>query len=1796
MEPESLRLGDHRLVDIYVAGDQSKSYGSGYAVSDDLVLTAAHVVPDAPSYLIRTLRYKELRGELVWRGHPEELDAALLRVKGAPWRDTLDRDSLRWGRVAGNGVPCWARGFPKAMEDTERRRDTETIRGSIDLTTGSRRGRYYVDVIVPRPAGAPDGRSWWAGLSGAALFGPGRQLLGVIVADVTKTKYRGRLEAVPATSLVENEEFSRLMNVRSEDVEEVRNRGEVAELDDPRFLLPPYAHLPEGAGDAQRLLARYRQVQFLGRAAELRSLRDWCTRPDRFGVAVMTGDQGAGKTRLAAELCEELGGAGWSAGFMDLTAVDTFLEKSGSFELVCPTLLAVDESRSLNDRVMALIDQICRRRRGARLRLLLLDRAPDEAGTGSPLPDQVSWWETLNRRTEGMVARSTQATIKLGAGLLTVPEQQQHMRKARSAFGGGASLARPPDLTDPSPLRLHLAVLNALRGADRQPGDSPEKLLLNSEADRWERLAKARELDLSAEVAHQALALVTMTAPKWAEAVNLLTAIPALGDASDERCSRIAEWLVASYPGGRRLGMPSHSLVVDELLDGTPGLARIVVAIHDHPARTTGHLVSLLETLRLAAGRRARAREALHGLLSERLAALVDAAAAEPDSQLPGLADAAIETVSASLTDGTLGAVAAALRHPQPSGQLGMSQLRCRILDLAVRWQARQLTSTRALADSQTDLTAYRAALGDLAEAREAAGAALNSYRRLPGAPEASLARASGNLGICLALEGEFEGARLLLEDAATRAARLADLDPAQQPAYIDALIGLSACQTDQGDRYKAIETLLRALTASGRTSGMLGGFTELLGVLAGSLTGTPDRAGATTPDPRCYRPPAGTAALPAQSGQAQLSTLLRLTARLTVGLVGRVPAARRDGQFPAIFPALDREQARRAAWDYAEYLMALTQMLAGQDEFEYAIASATESVALFRWAAPKQRELRDRLKLPDGLRQLAGCCYLAGRPGQAITHGDEAVAEYRLIRASEAGFPVRVLAETLAERARYLQDADRLPEAIEDRREALALYRDLAAQDSAYLPLLGDAQIGLGAVLSQAGEAEEAADLAREGAALLERLSATHPELTEKLGRAHVLLAELAGWRDDSALSVDSAIRAAELAVDDAAADLGRSLDDAQALCLLSSSLGVSGRAGEAFEQAAKAVSLVRQQGAALDDEARTILGWGLSMMSETAYAMGDLEQAMATADEAVSTFTQVRDTGPEFPGLFATALTAQANAMAAKQHPGEAISAAQHALELLAQPGIANQMGEASLQTASAHVILATARLQLCLPDEALVSARAARSALQQQKPSPVGMAQLLLAESYRCEGVALAGLDRPDDALAPLQTAAELLEAFGSDYPPATLPLANALSALGICHEQLGNTDIAVQNADRSIAILKQPGQLHPSARAALARSLLVHARGSGERGDEAEAYRSYERILELYGNDPPDDPGGVGVLALGTALVMTGRYFWVHGEPETTVKRLTRADAVFRSVQPQSGATIPIITAHAEALASLAECQATLGDVAGAAQSEAQALDLLCGCQPHTQPQLTLMHGRLAKFLARCLMHLNQSPAETIDEAIDAFRSLTTPEAAIELIVALNLRALHQNSIGETASAADSAAEAVSLCRTVTNLPGALPLIASTLRLLGWFLIRLRRPAEALAPFQESAGRFRDLTGTPEYPAIEHAEVELGLGLCLTALGRSPEANDHLQTALGLLRSLAPSDPLQSPALAQAIMALSEQLISYKQELDIHDNIPVLAQIIDLNATILARVGEQAAAESIAEYARRWRDNR
>jgi tetratricopeptide (TPR) repeat protein len=1772
MKPELRRMGAHRLVDIYAKAAGSGRYGSGYAVGDDLVLTAAHVVPDAPGYQVRTLDYEQFDAELVWSDPHGGLDAALLRVAGAPWANEPDRDSLRWGKVAENGVKCWALGFPRAQEDAARRRDVDTMHGSVDLTSASRSRRYDVDVTAPRLLGAEEGRSWWQGISGAALFGHGRELLGVLVADLSA--YGGsRLEAVRAERLLRDEEFSRLVGAGSADVEEVWDRGEVAELDGPDFLLPPYKHLPEGASDAQQLLAEYAVVPFIGREAELQSLRDWTTRPDRFGVAVVRGDQGAGKTRLGAELCKEYAGAGWSAGFMGVEAVNSVLTRSEHVELVWPTLLVIDEPDRLTDQVIQLIDRLSRRRRGARLRLLLLSRTAAGTEDATPFPDDASWWRKLNRATEGLAAASTSVPIRLRDGQLTESEQRRHVDQALAKFSPGASLAQPLNLDDRNPLGLHLAVLNAVRGDGRRHGDSPEKLLLNRETTRWMRLLAAYGLaeHLGENGAHQALALVTMTAPEQTEAVELLTAVPALdaGDASRERRFRISEWLAESYPGGTRLGMPSHSMVVEQLLEDTPGLDQLVVSIHDHPARTTRHLAALLETVRLAAGRHAKAREALHGLLSNRLAALVEAVTTEPDSQLPGMVDAALNAVSGPQPDVVLGAAAALLGHPQPSEQFTINQLRCRILELAVDWHAHQPTATLALADTRTDLTAYRAALGDLAGAQATAEDALSSYRRLPSAPAASLARAYNNLGTCLALRGELDQAGRLLEEATSRSAGLAAHDPTLTPAYVDTLVNLAACQADQGHQVQAITTLLRAITAGGR-EGILGALIEPLGDLARGLARAPQTVGATKPDPRCYRLPEGTGPPADRDDRRRSDTLLRLTARLTVGLADHTRTVRRDAVLPALIPALARQQARFAASDHAEFLRLLSEVMARQNEFEYAIAAVTESVALARWVAAKEGP---GWRVPKGLSLLAYYCYRVGRLDEAITHATEAVAGYRL----NPGFVVRSLPDALADLARYLRDADRLPEAVENQRAAVALYRELADQDDAYLPSLGGSLIDLGSLLIDVSEPGEAATALQAAAALFDRLTAAQPEYTDQRISAYSLLA-IVTVQDDSAQSVDSAARAVDLAQKSAAIDPGRWIEYARALCMLSTSLVASGRFDEAFEQAEKVVTWISHRDTPSDDELRTVLGWGLLLMSETARSLGRPEQALTTAREAISTLAQVADNGPDSKVLRGSALTAHAAALYAAGLADQAIPSALEALELFAQLGTHSLLGDTALLTATTDVVLSQARLSLGRAEEALASALAAQAALQ-DLPASQPWAASLLTESCYFEGSSLAMLDRPGDALQSLARAAGLQQSIGVGSPPDAGRLARILAMIGTCHLALSRADLATEPSSRSIELFSGLGELQPSDRVLFAQALNVHGACLSQLGDAAAAYQDYQRIVALYCRDLPTDPASQSLF--GWSLAMSGLSLLQLGDPGEALPLLTEAASVYRGLDPGGYGALSassLAMPHAQALAGLAECQAALGDLAAAAQTAGEGIERLRAHQSQTEPLVTIQYGRLAKFQAQCLLQLGQPADDEVDLAIGAFRSLDIPEAALELAQALALRALYQDSHGDTASAAQSAAEAVNIYRELpSDEPGMVVLLASTLRILGVCLLALGQLTDASATLKESASHLRNLVGTPVYPVVEHLEVELKLGMCLTELDRSPEAAEHFHVVVDILRQLAASEPGRQPALAHTIAQLSEQLINFRQAHDVLTNAGLLTEIVDLNAEILSNFG-------------------
>ncbi|WP_253871211.1 tetratricopeptide repeat protein [Promicromonospora umidemergens] len=129
------------------------------------------------------------------------------------------------------------------------------------------------------------------------------------------------------------------------------------------------------AGSPGRLLAPARRiVPFVGRAAELISLIDWCSGPDPVAVRLISGPRGVGKTRLAREVAHRLAHAGWTCLDVPDGAEPAAL---AAVPDGAPALLLIDDAETRGPALADLLRAAARDRAGA-LRVLLVARGAGE--------------------------------------------------------------------------------------------------------------------------------------------------------------------------------------------------------------------------------------------------------------------------------------------------------------------------------------------------------------------------------------------------------------------------------------------------------------------------------------------------------------------------------------------------------------------------------------------------------------------------------------------------------------------------------------------------------------------------------------------------------------------------------------------------------------------------------------------------------------------------------------------------------------------------------------------------------------------------------------------------------------------------------------------------------------------------------------------------------------------------------------------------------------------------------------------------------------------------------------------------------------------------------------------------------------------------------------------------------------------------------------------------------------------------------------------------------------------------
>jgi len=394
-------VDNQRVAEVFVPGTSSGAtgtFGSGYFIDETLVLTAGHVVDQVVAAScsgelvgeVRPLSSQSwLKARVVWRG--TSCDAALLEICPVDRpRDGLNREWL--GRLATyERAPFRAIGFPEAQARNEAGgrliRDTEEIRGNFVPLTGLKTALLTLDLEGSVPNAMVAARSPWAGMSGAAVFS-GSLLVGIVAEDPQNFE-PDRLRVTPVTSMVEEAGFRTFI---AGDADRPVLLDAVEDVALTQFVLrAPYRPLPPNAAPSFLLRSIFGVVPFRGRAAEMRSLSDWCASDASIALALIVAPGGSGKTRLAAELCRKQRDDGWVSGFLDADANRDQLR--GLARVTSRLLVAVDYAETRVAQVIDLIERLARSTPSTnRIRVLLIAR---ETG---------DWWPSLPSRVEGVDA------------------------------------------------------------------------------------------------------------------------------------------------------------------------------------------------------------------------------------------------------------------------------------------------------------------------------------------------------------------------------------------------------------------------------------------------------------------------------------------------------------------------------------------------------------------------------------------------------------------------------------------------------------------------------------------------------------------------------------------------------------------------------------------------------------------------------------------------------------------------------------------------------------------------------------------------------------------------------------------------------------------------------------------------------------------------------------------------------------------------------------------------------------------------------------------------------------------------------------------------------------------------------------------------------------------------------------------------------------------------------------------------------------------------------------------------
>ncbi|WP_219468133.1 hypothetical protein [Nonomuraea rhizosphaerae] len=846
------------------------------------------------------------------------------------------------------------------------------------------------------------------GLPGAALLAKaGGQVLGVVRGHAER-----RLDVVPADVLLSDQEFRTLAGGQSGAV-----RGDATPL--ATLLEPAREPLPPDCPDWSLLMPRHAVVAFLERDDALARLRTWADEPWPLSVAVVTGEGGTGKTRLAGELCVELAGTGWDAGFLGSP------HGAAGLDVLRPTLLAVEHPEPSAGAIGDLVRRLGERPHHPRVRILLLTREPAEG----------EWWQRLERAaTTGDGPRALN-TITVQLDRLPTPERRvEHVEAAMRAFAPPRAVR--PELFDPGdgdPLRVQLAALMRLRGDEGGAGEELFARFLAYEQEQWMTVWPDDREPVDAVTARQAVALVTLTKPTGEELPELLSAVPRLRD-HDLRVA-MSEWLVRLFPGEERLSALGPDVVAERFLASVDGLDALVRAVRDLPGCTGEHVVRMLDVLRVSSAAPA-VRGALRALLIGRLDTLLPTPehARHLGEQVRDQLDAALRLfrgdpeVAAAVAG--LGSRDAAVDGPGASG-LAVTELLVEHL--------RTAGSPARLAGALAEQGARLAAAGRVEEAVAASAEAVEIFAATPSHETAAgRAEALFRLSACSLLAGDPGAALKPAEEAAARFRVLSEED-GRFAARGECAHHNLACGLMRAGRLGAAVAAFEGA----------GGDAEVAERLKGIVAVLPGGAGRVSLPPSATVAGQGWAPRPLPPfGALDDGLRAELAAKLTAALATAVGGpGDHGGTAPVDHGGTASRDRGRVAWGdrgIARRLAWLAGWLDGRGWAGEAVLCAAEAVPRLRELAVDDPSLLPELSAGAGL--LGRLYGERGDRAAAAAFAGEAVAASRALVVLEPGEHRRELARRLLDLGECLIAGGRAQEALAALMEAVIVTRSAGA------------------------------------------------------------------------------------------------------------------------------------------------------------------------------------------------------------------------------------------------------------------------------------------------------------------------------------------------------------------------------------------------------------------------------------------------------------------------------------------------------------------------------------------------------------------------------------------------------------------------------------------------------------------------------------------------------------------------------------------------------------------------------